>query len=131
MDFTKVKTEVLKNYAEKLAQHYKVVFKKTIHGKNKTELLKFIQDVESKYGKIEFVLESITEPKENLLEQARKLNGFKKSYEKKSREFLVDFIKKNVELEDENTISPVHFENFVNSPEMSLKQAVLQCFSEN
>jgi hypothetical protein len=39
MDFTKAKTDVLKNYAEKLADHYKIVFKKTVLGKNKSELL--------------------------------------------------------------------------------------------
>jgi hypothetical protein len=136
MDFTKAKSDILKNYAEKLAVQHKIVFKKTVHGKNKSELLKFINEIQSKHGKIEFEIESINESKENLLEKARQISGFKKSYEKKSKEFLANFIKEHSCGQEKNNfdnddVSPVHFDEFLVSPEMSLKDAVLKCFSEN
>ena len=138
MDFTKAKTDVLKSYAEKLADHYKIVFKKTVHGKNKSELLKFINEIQSKHGRIDFEIHTINESKENLLEKARQVTGFKKSYEKKSKEFLANFIKehscgqeKNNFDNDNDDVSPVHFDEYLVSPEMSLKDAVLKCFSEN
>jgi hypothetical protein len=135
MDLTKVKLETMKNYADKLASSFKVVYKKTVHGKNKTELIKFIQEVESKYGKIDFDIEpkQSKEPKVTLLEEARKLPGFKKSYEKKSKEFLEEFIQKNNNpIGDESNISPINFKElveFVPSPQLCLQDAVLACFS--
>jgi hypothetical protein len=72
------------------------------------------------------------------LEKARQVTGFKKSYEKKSKEFLAYFIKehsccqeKNNFDNDNDDVSPVHFDEYLVSPEMSLKDAVLKCFSEN
>jgi len=132
---TKTKTETLKSYADKLSKTFNIPFKKTVHGKNKTELLKYITDVESKHGKIDFNVEEIVNSKEELLVQAKKLANFKKSYEKKSKEFLIDFINnqtktQNDSKEDEQSISPVHFDDYIKSPDLNLKEAILSCFSE-
>jgi hypothetical protein len=132
---TKTKTETLKNYADKLSKAFNIPFKKTVHGKNKTELLKYINDVESKYGKIEFNVEEIVNSKEELLHQAKMLPNFKKSYEKKSKEFLFDFINNQSKVpieskDDEASISPVHFDDYIKSPDLNLKEAILTCFSE-
>lgn len=132
---TKTKTDTLKSYAEKLSKTFNIPFKKTVHGRNKTELLKYISDVESKHGKIEFNVEQITNPKEDLINQAKLLPNFKKSYEKKSKEFLLDFINnqskaQNESKDDDESISPVHFDDYIKSPDLNLKEAILTCFSE-
>lgn len=131
---TKTKTDTLKSYAEELSKAYNIPFKKTVHGKNKTELLKYIADVELKHGKIQFSVEEITNPKTELIHQAKLLPNYKKSYERKSKEFLTDFInnhsKVKNESKDDECISPVHFDDYIKSPNLELKEAILTCFSE-
>jgi len=102
----KTKTEVLLSHAERLSASYNIPFKKYIQGKNKTELLRFIEESEKVHGPLPplsastttttttstipsvVVKETKMTKKELILEKVRLLPGFKKSWERKSCEEL-------------------------------------------
>jgi hypothetical protein len=105
----KTKAEVLLSHAERLSASYNIPFKKYIQGKNKTELLRFIEESEKVHGPLPplsasttttttttttsttpsvVVKETKMTKKELILEKVRLLPGFKKSWERKSCEEL-------------------------------------------
>lgn len=148
MNYLQMKLSELKKLAEDRSREEKVPFKKTVHGKNKTELIKFIESLD----KTVLVSPSMplspinTDPellrcsKKELVEKARSLNGFKKSWENKTKNFLMEWIIKNrsttlttsdPDLEIETgRISPIHFEDFLYQPDpLKVEEAIKRCFS--
>lgn len=140
---TKTKSEILLSHAERLAETFHVPFKKYIHGKNKTELLRFITDCEKTHGKLPFTeIDKKMTKKEALLEKVRGLPGFKKSWERKSCEELRRLLSPMPEpgkqppptpIEEETgQISPIRILDYVNEEQhqIDLKDAILRAFSD-
>ena len=147
MELEKMSLDALKDYAASLSKKYSVPFKKSVQGKNKKELLKFITETESKHGNQDRPLSSNnninpdlqSKTKKELLDIARSLPGFQPVFEKKTRPFLMEFIQKNEpdhkeqekEQEDSGTISPIHLDDFLDNPDPEkIRQAIIKCFSE-
>jgi hypothetical protein len=140
IDKKKMKLDDLKKYAENRALELNIQFKKTVHGKNKTELIKFIDSIENNSNlgieiKIEPNLESKT--KSELLIIIKDHPEYNKCMDKKTKKFLIDFIiSKNILQKEEITqaddsISPIHFDDCIESPDIEkLKDAISKCFSE-
>jgi len=145
MELEKMSLDALKDYAASLSKKYSVPFKKSVQGKNKKELLKFITETESKHGNQDRPLSSNnninpdlqSKNKKELLDIARGISGFQPSFEKKTRPFLMEFIQKNElvlkeqEQEDSGTISPIHLDDFLDNPDPEkIRLAIIKCFSE-
>ena len=120
-----MKSQDLRTMAEDLSAKKNIPFKKTIHGKNKTELIKFIKRMNDDDGACD--LHSLT--KKELLERASVLPDFKKTFSVKTKAFLIEFINKNQE--PDVAISPIHFDEIVDSPNHSkIQEAIERCFSD-
>lgn len=130
MDYEKMKIIDLKKIADDFAKKFKIPFKKSVNGKNKTELIKFIKNVENHTEIPDKIDNLITKTKKELIELAKDLPDFKKSFENKSKIFLIEFIEKN-KIESTGNISPIHFEDFINSPDpQKIQEAIIKCFSD-
>jgi hypothetical protein len=133
MDYEKIKMIDLKKIAEDLSKKFQIPFKKSVNGKNKTELIKFIKNIETPNNDslpLPPPNEYISKSKKELVEIAKILPNFKKSFENKSKSFLIEFIEKNKK-ETSGTISPIHFEDFINSPDpQKIQEAIIKCFSD-
>lgn len=138
MDFKKMKLNDLKKYAEDLAIKFNVQFKKSIHGKNKSELFKFIENInDTKSNKIinnesnndEKKLELMK--KSELIDLIKKNYNYNQSFDKKTKKFLIDYINsQNIDNINEK-ISPIHFDDYLDSPNIdNLKDAISKCLSE-
>lgn len=102
---------------------------------NKQSWLEFLQPDRKK-------LSSLTKPE--LLEKIRQHPEYKKSLERRSKEFLIQILlqetnhgednsikKMEEEEEEEGTISPICLDQFIDSPDpKKIKEAILYCFSE-
>jgi hypothetical protein len=152
----KTKSEVLLSYAERLSASYNIPFKKYIQGKNKTELLRFIEESEKKHGPLAplpasttsttttpVVKETKMTKKELILEKVRLLPGYKKSWERKSCEELRSLlstttttvpqkIQEEEEIQESGRISPIRITEYVDEEKnrMNLKEAILRAFSD-
>ena len=138
---TKERADVLISHAEKLSKAFNVPFKKYIHGKNKTELLRFITECENTHGRLPTAVDTVDgsekmvvpgalskiTKKGAILEKVRNLPGFKKSWERKSCEELTALLSTStkpvptvpatatvpVEVEESGTISPIRMAEYV------------------
>lgn len=135
-----MKLNDLKKYAEDLAIKFNVQFKKSIHGKNKSELFKFIENINDRKSNETINNESNNEKKLELMKKSELIDLIKKNFEynksfdKKTKKFLIDYINsQNIDNINENyeKISPIHFDDYLESPNIdNLKDAISKCLSE-
>ena len=147
---TKERADVLISHAEKLSKAFNVPFKKYIHGKNKTELLRFITECENTHGRLPTAVDTVDgsekmvvpgalskiTKKGAILEKVRNLPGFKKSWERKSCEELTALLSTSskpapapaatvpvpVEVEESGTISPIRMAEYVDDEDEDEEQ---------
>jgi len=138
-----MKLNDLKKYAEDLAIRFNVQFKKSVHGKNKSELFKFIENINDKKCIETINNESNNEKKLELMKKSELIDLIKKkfeynqSFDKKTKKFLIEYINsQNIQNndninEDCEKISPIHFDDYLESPNIdNLKDAISKCLSE-
>jgi hypothetical protein len=103
----KLKCEELRKMANDLATEKNIKFKKTVHGKNKTELIKFINSINNENCNIqsESLKNTIANPEFDA-----------------SKAFLVH---------DCENVSPIHFDDIIDSPNHSkVEEAIEKCFAD-
>lgn len=142
MDFKKMKLNDLKKYAEELAIRLNVQYKKSVHGKNKSELFKFIENINTENSD-QIINKSNNEKKLELMKKSELIDLIKKNFEynesfdKKTKKFLIDYINSQKTESNDNInadcekISPIHFDDYLESPNIdNLKDAISKCLSE-
>jgi hypothetical protein len=139
----KLKVTQLKQYAENYVKQFNANYKKSIHGKNKTSLLAFLQEMEVKYGKLHYDIHPLSDKipklKSEIIELLRKYDDFNEQDEKKTKKELIELLQKKRQIQnahnqkhddDEQCTSPFHIQDILTPQEIELKDAIVQCFSD-
>ena len=134
MDIRKMKLQELKDYAGTLAKQYNIHFKKSVHGKNKSDLCHFIENIESFKGDDDDLHHK---SKAELLKMLEDRPDYNKSFSKKNKKTLIEIIQ-SVHIpdqescpQDDHCVSPIHFDDLIENPNVDrLKEAIARCFSE-